>query len=166
MVCFFAAEWTFQAFSPHLEKARSLLGYDLEWKTECGKQAARGLARAGGGIHEPKPAVAKSFFFEDVRQQSAIGRFCAGGLGRLTLLIGSLCLTLVRQVPREKMGADSVFALPSVIGLGKGGPVIRFRGKEDSAGGSRTIRRCICEKYPFASLEISTPQIFRPVCSF
>ena len=32
------------------------------------------------------------------------------------------------------------------------------------SGGSRVIRKCICEKYAAGSLEIRAPQPFRPVC--
>ena len=55
----FAARRTFQMYLPHLEKACSMMGRNLNWETRAATQAAKGSARAGGRIHGPKPAVSK-----------------------------------------------------------------------------------------------------------
>ena len=49
-------------YLPHLEKACVLVGRNLSWKTKAVVQAARGLAKAGDRIHEPKPAVSRALF--------------------------------------------------------------------------------------------------------
>ena len=57
---YFSAGRTFRAYLPRLGEARILLGRSLEWKTKPAMQAARSLARAGGRVHGPKPAVLKA----------------------------------------------------------------------------------------------------------
>ena len=71
----------------------------------------------------------------------------------------SECLTLVRRLPREKMGADSALERPSVFGLGKGNLVIKLRRRAHIAAGSRMIRKCLREKCPDGS-----PHMICPTC--
>ena len=53
---------TFQMYLPRLGKACILLGHGLTRKTKAVAQAARGLAKAGDRIQEPKPAVSRALF--------------------------------------------------------------------------------------------------------
>ena len=57
-------------YLPHLGKACILLGYGLEWATKAAARAARGLAQAGDGIREPKPAVSMSLFVKIVSRNA------------------------------------------------------------------------------------------------
>ena len=99
-----------QMYLQHLEKARLLLGRSLEWRTKAVVPAARGLARAVNRIREPKPAVSQALFakivssnpFSDALVQ-AVWVFWA-----FLLRVPSECLTLVSQLPRDKMGEGPV----------------------------------------------------------
>ena len=80
-------------YLPGLEKARFLLGHDLGWETRAATQAAKGLARAGDKIHDPKPAALKALSVKIAihRAQglSDNGPICAAGLGQLDVPIKS-----------------------------------------------------------------------------
>ena len=53
-------------YLPHLEKACIMMGHNIGWETRAGAQAAKGLAKAGGRIQGPKPAVSKALFIKIV----------------------------------------------------------------------------------------------------
>ena len=53
-------------YLPHLEKACIMMGRSLSWKTRAATQAAKGLAKAGDRIQEPKPAAPKALFLKIV----------------------------------------------------------------------------------------------------
>ena len=59
---YFAAGGKFQMYLPRLEKARIPLGRALARATRAVAEAAKGLARVGDRIHEPKPAAQKALF--------------------------------------------------------------------------------------------------------
>ena len=165
---YFGAGRTFQMYLPHLEKACSMLGYDLSWKTRAVVQAAKGLAKAGDRIHEPKPAVSKALFVRIMNRNPINEPFVqAVWVSWMFLLrVQSECLQLVRQLPHERMDEDTVLQSPAVIGLEKGQLVIKLHRRKHMPGGARMVRKCICRRYPEGSLEIHVPQLFCPVCSF
>lgn len=56
----FPAERTSQQYLPRLGKDYVVVGYSFERKSKAVARAARGVAKAGGRIHEPKPAATRS----------------------------------------------------------------------------------------------------------
>ena len=150
----------------HLEKACILVARGISWKTKAVTQAARGLAKAGDRIHEPKPAVSRALFHKMIfRYPIRETMIQAIWISWIFLLrVPSECLPLVRQKPFERMDADSVLQSPAVIGVEKGNIVIKLHRRKHMAGGARLVRRCICERYPPGSLEIHVPQLFCPTC--
>ena len=165
---YFGAGRTFQMYLPHLEKACIMMGHSLSWKTRAVTQAAKGLAKAGDRIQEPKPAVSKALFMKIISRNPMNAPFVqAVWVSWIFLLrVQSECLQLVRQMPHEKMDAETILQSPAVIGLEKGQLVIKLHRRKHMAEGSRMVRKCICHKYPTGSLEIHVPQLFCPVCSF
>ena len=163
---YFSGGRTFQMYLPHLEKACVLVGHDLSWKTKAVVQAARGLAKAGDRIHEPKPAVSRALFSRMIsRCPLDDAMIQAIWISWLFLLrVPSECLPLVRQKPFERMDPDSVLQSPAVIGLEKDCLVIKLHRRKHMAGGARMVRGCICDRYPPGSLEIHVPQLFCPTC--
>ena len=135
---------------PHLERACMMLGYGLGRKTRAVIQAPKGLARAGGRIRGTKPAVSESFFVKISSRNSLSDAFVQAVWASWLFLLRVLsdCLILKKRSPGERMDPDSVLASPAVIGLERGAPVIKLHRRKHMAGGSRMIRRCICDKYP------------------
>ena len=155
-------------YLPHLEKACTMMGYNLSWKTRAAMQAAKGLAKAGDRLQEPKPAVSKALFIKIASRNPITAPFVQAVWVSWTFLlrVQSECLQLARQMPREKMGADVVLQPPPAIGLAKGQLVIKLQKRKHMAGGSRMARNCIGYRYPEGSLGIHAPQLFCPACSF
>ena len=96
-----------------------MVGRNLNWKTKAVMQAAKGLAKAGDRIQEPKPAVSKALFLKIASRNPINAPFAqAVRVSWMFLLrVQSECLQLVRQMPHEKMDADTALQSPAVIGL-------------------------------------------------
>ena len=91
-------------------EARLLLGHIVAWETKAVVQAARGLAKAGDRIQEPKPAVSHVIFVKIVSTYPLADEIIrAIWVSWVSLLRApSECVPLLRQLPNEEMGADSV----------------------------------------------------------
>ena len=128
-----AAGRTFRMYLPHPEKACITMGLNLDWKTRAVTQAAKGLARAGGRIHEPKPAVSKSLICQDREPKPDNCPFCSGGAGQLGIPTkGAVSmLTAGTTNASRKNGRRVGFAAPIGDRNGK-----RYR-RRHIAGGSR-----------------------------
>ena len=58
------------------------------------------------------------------------------------------------------MGEDSGPESPAAMGLERGNLARKLPRREHVFGGSRMIRKCICEKYPDGLLGIHVPRMF------
>ena len=103
---------------PHSEKACHLLRYNLGWETEAVAHVAIGPARAGGRMGAPKRAVPKALSVRMLRSASMADGFTqATWVSRTFFLRGqSERWPLVRQMPPERMGEDSILKAPAAIG--------------------------------------------------
>ena len=80
------------------------------------------------------------------------------------LQIQSGCSPLVRRMPTEHMGGESILGTSAVFGIWRRHLVIKLCRREHVTGGSRVIRKCIRDGYPTGPLEIHVPQLFYPIC--
>ena len=156
---YFSAGRASQQYLPHLQKACVFLGCSLEWKSEAVARAARGLARAGGRIHVPKPVAARSLFGK-ITSRNLTSETSARAVWvswMCPLRVQSRCPRLARQLPRGMMDEKSALGPPAAIGLEKGYLAIKPRRRKHVAGASRMGRKCICQKYPDGSPEVHAP---------
>ena len=108
--------------------ARILLGYSLDWKTKAVAQAAKCLALSGDRKNAPKPAVSRTLLVKIISRNALQAAFARAVWASWTCLlrVRSECPPLARQLPREKMGRDSVLKSPAVVGAGNGYTAIKL----------------------------------------
>ena len=165
---YYAAGRTSQIYLPRLAKARISPGRAPRLNTRAAAQAAKGLARTGDRVREPKPAVSGALLFKIASRRPLADPLAQAIWVSWAFLsrAQSERFQLARQLPPGKMDPDSVSEPPAAIGMEKGLLVIKLRRRKRTAGGSGMARRRICHCYPDGPPEIHAPQLFCPACSF
>ena len=146
----FSAGGTTQRDLPHLEKARILLGYYQGWKTKAVAAAAGGLARACGRVDAPRAADPKTAFVRKARCGRLAGGFVLVVWAGWPLFLGAQSggVPLVSELPTEQIDGASILRAPAVIGMWKRQIVVQLHRRMHASGGSRTVRKYICDSRP------------------